>query len=188
MRRAALVVALFASFASTAASSPNRSAAKQPAGADRQDRHDPAGARHPLSGHDAADGRRDRRDARDLPRPPARAGSGRGRFRHALSRSGCRAGTARANANQERSPASGASANGRELEWVRDNLDVYAFHIAVPARRQVDRHRLSICLADGQAIRGASWPRLTWRASSGSSNSHVSRRLFRSRRSRCRLR
>src|SRR5690348_17157662 len=25
-----------------------------------------------------------------------------------------------------------ASANGRELKWVRDNLDVYAFHIAVP--------------------------------------------------------
>ncbi|HEY4071320.1 MAG TPA: peptidase M61 [Sphingomicrobium sp.] len=25
-----------------------------------------------------------------------------------------------------------ASANGRELKWVRDNLDVYAFHIALP--------------------------------------------------------
>jgi predicted metalloprotease with PDZ domain len=25
-----------------------------------------------------------------------------------------------------------ATANGRELKWVRDNLDVYAFHIAVP--------------------------------------------------------
>jgi predicted metalloprotease with PDZ domain len=25
-----------------------------------------------------------------------------------------------------------ASANGRELKWVRDNLDVYAFHVAVP--------------------------------------------------------
>jgi predicted metalloprotease with PDZ domain len=26
-----------------------------------------------------------------------------------------------------------ATANGRELKWVRDNLDVYAFHVAVPA-------------------------------------------------------
>ena len=25
-----------------------------------------------------------------------------------------------------------ASANGRELKWVRDNLDVFAFHIDVP--------------------------------------------------------
>jgi predicted metalloprotease with PDZ domain len=27
-----------------------------------------------------------------------------------------------------------ASANGRELKWVRDNLDVYAFHVTVPER------------------------------------------------------
>ncbi len=26
-----------------------------------------------------------------------------------------------------------ATANGKELKWVRDNLDVYAFHVAVPA-------------------------------------------------------
>ena len=42
----------------------------------------------------------------------------------------------------------------RELKWVRDTLDVYAFHVAVPAGRRRDRRRFPVCLAD----RGESGP------------------------------
>ena len=66
----------------------DRPAAEQPARCLRQDRHDPGGARHPLSRHDAADGRRERRHARHLPHPRARAGRRRRRLRPALSQVG----------------------------------------------------------------------------------------------------
>ena len=47
-----------------------------------------------------------------------------------------------------RSRASARPPTGAELKWVRDNLDVYAFHIAVPAGRERDRRRLPISFAD----------------------------------------
>ena len=187
MRRAALVVALFVTFASTAAIRPDRSAAQQQAGADGQDRHDPAARDVPYPGTMQLTV-----DASDVTRAifrihRARPGSGCRRFRPALPQVGSgRAQPARTTSRT--SPASGASANGRELKWVRDNLDVYAFHIDVPAGRQVDRRRLSNMSRRRPTTRGASWPPRTWRASSGSSNSHVSGRLFRPRRSRCRRR
>ena len=58
MRRVALALSCLAAFAGAAAAQivpPHNSKPE----ADRQDRHDPGGARHPLSRHDAADGRRD---------------------------------------------------------------------------------------------------------------------------------
>ena len=57
------------------------------------------------------------------------------------------------------------TANGRELKWVRDNLDVYAFHIDVPAGvKAID---VDYQYVTPTTIRGVSWQRRTWRASSG---------------------
>ncbi len=78
------------------------------------------------------------------------------------------------------------SANGRELEWVRDNLDVYAFHIDVPAGvKSIDLDYQYV--RRRTTIRDASWPPLTWRASSGC-RTHCTRPAISFGRSRCRLR
>ena len=134
MRRAALAL-LFCPFASTAAISPDRSAAQQQAGTDRQDRHDTRGARRPLSGHDAADGRRIA-TSRARSSASTRPSRFRGPGDFVLLYPKWVPGGHSPRNDIKNITGFRPSANGRELEWVRDTLDVYAFHIDVPAGRQ----------------------------------------------------
>ena len=81
-------------------------------------------------GHDPADGRCERRHARHFQRPRARAGGRRRRFRPALSQMASRPSFAARPDQQDRGFR--ATANGKRAPWMRDTLDVYAFHVTVP--------------------------------------------------------
>ena len=111
-----------------------------------------------------------RRDARDLPHPPARAGRRRPAISSCSIRSGFRAVTARATTSRT-SPASGPRANGQRAQVGAR----HARRLRLPHRRAGGRHRdrrrLPVSSRRPPTTRAGRWRRPTWRASSGCRNS-----------------
>ena len=129
MRRAALALFLSTCLAGAAAAQLVPPLNSQPE-ADAEDRHDPGGARHGLSGTiqltvDATDVTRGIFNVHE--RVPV---TGRRRFRSALSK--WLPGDHSPAGRSTRSRVSAPRANGQQLKWMRDTLDVYAFHVTVP--------------------------------------------------------
>ena len=84
-----------------------------------------------LSRDSPADGRRDRRRRAEFSASTNACRSRAPAISSCFIRNGCRAATARA-ATSRMSPGIKFSANGQPLKWMRDPLDVYAFHVSVP--------------------------------------------------------
>ena len=163
-----------------------RAAAQQQAGSLCKAGRGAGGARYSLSGHGSTDGRCDRRHARHFHGPRARAGAPAPAISSCSIPNGSRAVTARAT-KSARSRASSVSANGQALKWMRDPIEVYAFHVAVPqgvSAVDVEFQYLSPTADNqGRTVMTPDMSSIQWLVAVD-----VSGRLFRARRSRSRHR
>ena len=101
---------------------------------------------HPVSGHDPLERRRDRYRAAHLPRSRDDSGARAASPSCFCIRSGCRAITP-PRARIDKLAGLMIHANGKRLEWTRDPVDVFAFHVEVPGGRGGARRRIPIRLA-----------------------------------------